>query len=810
VSTKSDGTKKVRVYEIAKDMKMSSEAVVELIRGLGFEVKSHMSTVEPDVIARIHSKMDADKEVVKAEVARKREHEAEVARRVQAERQQRDAAQRAAQAPPRPAGTAPSAPPAAARPGGAPAPGSSPYANRPGGTTGASRPAGGGYGGGPTAAPSRFGGGPGGGPRFGPGPGGPGGRRRTDKKKKRPVDEKLVTDSVKKTLASMEAGRGRRRRRDRGEDGGGEVATEDLKVLRVTEFITVGELANVMEVKPQEVLQACLDLGIMASINRRLDKDAIEMVADEFGFAAELVTEQQEAEVDTDVDDPARMVPRPPVVTVMGHVDHGKTSLLDYIRKSQVVAGEAGGITQHIGAYEVEVGGRAITFLDTPGHEAFTAMRARGAQATDIVVLVVAADDRVMPQTREAIDHARAANVPIVVAINKMDLPDANVDLVKQDLSRAGVAVEEYGGKTAAVPISAKKGTNIDKLLEYILLEAELLELKADPSRRARGVVLEARIEQGRGIVATVLVEQGTLHVGDAFVAGVQSGKVRAMTNERGKPVRDAGPSTPVEVIGWSGAPQAGDRFTVYADEREAREVAGKRQLVAREQDNRQTRRVTLEQLHEQMAQGAVSELNLVLKGDVDGSVEALAEAFSRLGSSEVKIRVIRQGVGQISESDVLLAAASNAVIVGFHVRPDPKARELANQEKVDIRLYQVIYEAVEDLKKALSGLLKPEIKETVLGAAEVRNVFTLSKAGTIAGCYVVSGSIQRSSKVRLIRNSDVIWDGRIASLKRFKDDVREVSEGFECGIGLEGYDTLHVGDLIESYKLEELARTLD
>jgi translation initiation factor IF-2 len=813
VSPKSDGTKKIRVYEIAKDMKMSSEAVVDLIRGLGFEVKSHMSTVEPDIIAKIHSKMDAAKEQVKAEVARKREHETEVARRVQVERQQREAA---AQAASRPA-AGPSAP-AAPRPAAPPAPGSSPYANRPGGTTGASRPqggGGGGYGGGTSVGgPPRYsgpGGGGGGPSRFGGGPGGPG-RRRVDKKKKRPVDDKLVTDSVKKTLASMEAGSGRRRRRSRGrdEDGGGEVATEDLKVLRVTEFITVGELANVMEVKPQEVLQACLDLGIMASINRRLDKDAIEMVADEFGFAAELVTEQQEAEEDNDVDDPARMVSRPPVVTVMGHVDHGKTSLLDYIRKSQVVAGEAGGITQHIGAYEVEIGGKAITFLDTPGHEAFTAMRARGAQATDIVVLVVAADDRVMPQTREAIDHARAANVPIVVAINKMDLPDANVDLVKQDLSRAGVAVEEYGGKTAAVPISAKKGTNIDKLLEYILLEAELLELKADPTRRARGVVLEARIEQGRGIVATVLVEQGTLGVGDAFVAGVQSGKVRAMTNERGKPVKDAGPSTPVEVIGWSGAPQAGDRFSVYADEREAREVAGKRQLVAREQDNRQTRRVTLEQLHEQMVQGAVSELNLVLKGDVDGSVEALAESFSRLGSSEVKIRVIRQGVGQISESDVLLAAASNAVIVGFHVRPDPKARELANQEKVDIRLYQVIYEAVEDLKKALSGLLKPEIKETVTGAAEVRNVFNLSKAGTIAGCYVRAGTILRSSKVRLIRNNDVIWDGRIASLKRFKDDVREVSEGFECGIGLEGYDTLQVGDLIEAYKLEELARTLD
>ena len=565
-----------------------------------------------------------------------------------------------------------------------------------------------------------------------------------------------------------------------------------------------------MEVKPQEVLQACLDLGIMATINRRLDKDAIEAVADDFGFRIEFVTELAVDEGIEEAEDPARMIPRPPVVTVMGHVDHGKTSLLDYIRKTKVVAGEAGGITQHIGAYEVEIDGKEITFLDTPGHEAFTAMRARGAQATDIVVLVVAADDRVMPQTKEAIDHARAANVPIVVAINKVDLPDANPDMVKLDLSRAGVAVEEYGGKVAAVPISAKKGTNIDRLLEHILLEAEILELKADPGRRAKGVILEARVEQGRGIVATALVQSGTLHVGDAFVAGVQSGKVRAMTNERGKPVKSAGPSTPVEIIGWSGTPQAGDTFTALADEREAREIAGKRMQVAREQEYRQTRRVTLEELHQQMKEGTVSELNLVLKGDVDGSVEALAEAFTKIGSSEVKLRVIRQGVGQISESDVLLAAASNAVIVGFHVRPDPKARELANREKVDIRLYQVIYEAVEDLKKALAGLLRPEIKETVTGTAEVRNVFSLSKAGTVAGCLVVSGTIVRSSKARLVRKNDVIFDGRFASLKRFKDDVREVQAGFECGIGLEGFDNIQVGDLIEAYLLEELARTLD
>ncbi|MGH7725549.1 MAG: translation initiation factor IF-2, partial [Candidatus Eiseniibacteriota bacterium] len=639
---------------------------------------------------------------------------------------------------------------------------------------------------------------------YGPGP------RRRDKKKKRPIDEKLVIDSVRKTLASMEAGRGRRRRYRREEGEGGEIATEELKTLRVNEFITVGELAGVMEVKPQEVLQACLDLGIMASINRRLDRDAIEAVADEFGYRIEFVTELAGEEEEEEAGDPARQEARAPVVTVMGHVDHGKTSLLDYIRKTSVVAGEAGGITQHIGAYEVEVNGKAITFLDTPGHEAFTAMRARGAQVTDLVVLVVAADDRVMPQTREAIDHARAASVPIIVAINKIDLPGANTEMVKQDLSRVGLAVEEYGGKTVAVPISAKKGTGIDKLLEYILLEAELLELKADPGRRAKGVILEAKVEQGRGIVASVLVQQGTLNVGDAFVAGLQSGKVRAMTNERGKPVRKAPPSTPVEVLGWSGNPQAGDTFSVMADEREAREIAAKRQQVAREQEFRATRRVTLEELHQQMKEGEVSELNLILKGDVDGSVEALAEAFSKLGSSEVKIRVIRQGVGQISESDVLLAAASNAVIVGFHVRPDPRARELANREKVDIRLYQVIYEAVEDLKKALAGLLKPEIKETVIGTAEVRNVFNLSKAGTIAGCLVVSGTIQRSARTRLVRNNDVLWDGRFASLKRFKDDVREVTSGFECGIGLEGFDNIQVGDLIEAYTLEELARTLD
>jgi translation initiation factor IF-2 len=494
---------------------------------------------------------------------------------------------------------------------------------------------------------------------------------------------------------------------------------------------------------------------------------------------------------------------------VMGHVDHGKTSLLDYVRRANVVAGEAGGITQHIGAYQVVVEGRKITFLDTPGHEAFTSMRARGAQVTDIVVLVVAADDRVMPQTVEAIDHARAAGVPIVVAANKIDLPAANVELVKQELTRHALVVEEFGGTVPLVPISAKKGVNIEKLLEIILLQADLLELKADPTRRARGVVLEAKVEQGRGIVPTVLIQQGTLRVGMPFVAGQAYGKVRALLNERGHPVSEAGPSAPVEVLGWDTLPQAGDAFNAVVDEREAREIAGKRQQLAREQERRGVKHVTLTELYAQIKEGAVSDLNLIIKGDVDGSVEALADSLGRLSTSEVRCNVIHQGVGQIAESDVLLAAASNAIIVGFHVRPDPRARELANREKVDIRLYSVIYEAVDEVKQAMSGLLKPEMKEVVLGSAEVRRVFQLTKAGTVAGCMVVAGQIPRGARVRLVRNQDVIWEGRLASLKRFKDDVREVQSGFECGIGLEGYDDLKEGDLIEAFQVEEVARSL-
>jgi translation initiation factor IF-2 len=623
------------------------------------------------------------------------------------------------------------------------------------------------------------------------------------------VDEKLVAESVRKTLASLD--QSQRRRHHHRDEEGGEASAEAAKVIRATEFITVAELANLLEVRPQEVITTCMRLGLMATMNKRLDKDSIQAVADEFGFGVEFVSEYAE-EVETQTEEAVeeRLVSRPPVVTVMGHVDHGKTSLLDHIRKTNVIAGEAGGITQHIGAYEVEVmGGKDITFLDTPGHEAFTAMRARGAQVTDLVVLVVAADDRVMPQTIEAIDHAKAAGVPIVVAINKIDLPGARPDLVKQELAARGVVVEEYGGKTVAVEVSAKKGTNVEKLLEMIVLEADLLDLKADPTRRAKGAVLEARVEQGRGIVASVLVDSGTLRVGDAFVAGQHWGRVRAMFDERGRTVKAAGPSTPVEVLGWNGTPGAGDIFAAFDDEREARDLANKRQALHREHEFRAASKIRLTDFHARMAQGETSELKMIIKGDVDGSVEALSESLAKLSTSEVQVHVIRQAVGQISESDVLLAAASDAIIVGFHTRPDPKARELAEREKVEIRFYDIIYKAVEEVKSALEGLLKPELKDVVTGSAEVRQVFRLSKAGTVAGCMVSSGTIPRTGKVRLLRAGAVEWTGRIAALKRFKDDVREVASGFECGITLEGRDDIKVGDVIEAFNIEELARTL-
>jgi translation initiation factor IF-2 len=784
------GPKKLRVYEVAKDLGMSSEAVLQIVRRLGVEVKNHMSTLAPEIVQKVQAEIGKEKTAVKEELHRQHEQE------VQRARDERARAAAAAVAPPRPATSSTSYPTGAAQRGAAP---SAPAGPRPGATPG-------GY---PSGGPRL--GGPGAGARpAGPGRPLPHGLRRRDRKKKKAVDEKLVAESVRKTLASLD--QGQRRRHHHRDDATGEATSEEARVIRATEFITVAELANLLEVRPQEVITTCMKLGMMANMNKRLDQDSIMAVADEFGYTVEFVSEyaeddQEPADVATEEE---RQVPRPPVVTVMGHVDHGKTSLLDYIRKTNVIAGEAGGITQHIGAYEVKVaGGRSITFLDTPGHEAFTAMRARGAQVTDLVVLVVAADDRVMPQTLEAIDHAKAAGVPIIVAINKIDLPAARPDLVKQELAAHGVVVEEFGGKTVAVEISAKRGTNVEKLLEMIALESELLDLKADASRRARGAVLEARVEQGRGIVASVLVQSGTLRIGDPFVAGQQWGRVRAMFDEREHNVRTAGPSTPVAVLGWNGTPGAGDIFASFDDEREARDLANKRQALHREHEFRAAKKISLTDFYARKEQGETNELKLIIKGDVDGSVEALSEALAKLSTAEVQVHVIRQAVGQISESDVQLAVASDAIVVGFHTKPDPRARDLAEREKVEIRLYDIIYKAVEEVRSALEGLLKPELKEVVTGSAEVRQIFRLSKAGTVAGCMVVSGTVPRSGRVRLLREGAVEWTGRIAALRRFKDDVKEVASGFECGISLEGRDDVKVGDVIEAFTIEELARTL-
>jgi len=551
----------------------------------------------------------------------------------------------------------------------------------------------------------------------------------------------------------------------------------------------------------------------MVTINQRLDFDMIELIASAFNFQAVREEEYVVGEGEQAPDDAqATLKPRPPVVTVMGHVDHGKTSLLDYIRKTNVVAGEAGGITQHIGAYQVTLkDGRSITFLDTPGHEAFTAMRARGAQVTDIVVLVVAADDAIMPQTIEAISHAKNAGVPLVVAINKIDLPAANVQKVKQDLLSHAVVLEEFGGTTLATPISAKTGQNVDALLDQILLQAELLDLKANPDRRAHGTVLEATLDPGKGPVATILVQNGTLRVGDDFICGQFSGRVRAMYNERGETVTVAGPSTPVQILGFEGVPEAGDTFSVMADAGAAREIAQKRQRLEREAQHRRSGRVkTLEDFMAERAAGGAAALRIIIKADQGGPAEALADALAQLSTPEVKVEVVHRGVGAITDSDVLLAKASGAIIVGFHVRPDSNARASAERERVEIRTYRIIYEAVEEVKAAMEGLLTPEKKEVVLGEAEVRQTFKIAKIGTIAGCFVRSGVIPRTARVRVIRDGVEVYEGTIASLKRFKDDVREVRESFECGIGIENFNDVKVGDLIEAYRIEEVARSLD
>ncbi|MDH3495775.1 MAG: translation initiation factor IF-2 [Gemmatimonadota bacterium] len=652
-------------------------------------------------------------------------------------------------------------------------------------------------------------------------------RREKGKKRKKgrrsQVDQEAVQANISRTLASIKGPSGRKgaRRRDdepsfreREEQRRQEEREREKTLVRVNEFITVSELAEILGVSRTDIVSFCFkELGMMVTVNQRLDFDQIELIAGAFGFQAAREEEYAPSEtIEEEVDRPEDLVPRPPVVTVMGHVDHGKTSLLDHVRKTNVIAGEAGGITQHIGAYHVEVApGKGITFLDTPGHQAFTAMRARGAQVTDIVVLVVAADDQVMPQTVEAISHAKNAGVPLIVAINKIDLPTANVAKVKQDLLQHGVVLEEFGGDTLSSAISAKAGTGVDELLEKILLQADLLDKQANPRRAARGTVVESTLDAGKGPVATVLVQNGTLKVGQDFICGNLAGRVRALIDERGNRVEEAGPSNPVQVLGFDGVPQAGDHFSVVADAAQARDIAQKRQRLDREaQHRRTTRGVSLEDLSKQIEEGTVRALRLIIKADQAGPAEALADAFAQLSTAEVRLEVIHRGVGAITESDVLLAKASEAIVVGFHVRPDANARSTAEREKVDVRTYRVIYEAIEEMKRALEGLLAPEEREVVLGEAEVRQTFKISGVGTVAGCFVRQGIIRRNARMRVVRDGVEVYDGQVASLKRFKDDVREVKEGLECGIGVENFNDVKVGDVLESFEVEEVARTLD
>lgn len=737
---------KRRIYELAKDYKISSDALMAILRELGFDIKSHMSVVDAKMQSAVEEKFQKEKEAVKKEYALKKERleqrkEAEESKEKlkekeiklkrkeelrELEKKKLEIKRKKVKAPPQ----------------------------------------------------------------------------------KKVIDQKEIEESVKKTLAEIEATKGVKRYKKKEKNDLTEEAVPS-NLIRTSEYISVAELADLIGVKPTEVITKCMQMGVMASINQRLDMDTIQAVALEFGFNVEPVKEMGvEEEEETEREE--ELEPRAPVITIMGHVDHGKTSLLDYIRKSKIVAGEHGGITQHIGAYTVKLPAGNIIFLDTPGHEAFTAMRARGAQITDIVVLVVAVDDNVMPQTVEAIDHARAAGVPIIVAINKMDLPGANSEPVKHQLAKYNLVPEEWGGSTIVVEISAKTGKGVDKLLEMILLQAEMMELKANPRRRAQGVVIESELDRGKGVVVTVLVEKGSLKVGDPFVAGRYYGKVRAMLDERGNKVYEAGPSSPVLVLGCSGIPQAGDGFQVTRDEQESREIGNRRLRLRREQDLRQAQKIVSGQTKEGEKKEKINELRLIIKGDVDGSVEALSDTLERILAKGVKLNVIHRGVGSINESDVLLAVASGAMIIGFHTRPDIRARELAARHKVDVRLYNIIYEVESDVKKVLEGLLLPEIKEQITATIQVRETFRVPKLGQVAGCYVQEGKVKRTDKVRVIRDGVLVYDAPIFSLKRFKDDVKEVESGFECGIKIENYNDLKVGDIIEAYQTTESARKLE
>jgi translation initiation factor IF-2 len=739
--------KKKRIYEVAKEYNISSNALLTILKELTFTPKSHMSVASEEMLEAIQKKFDAEKEAAKRDIEQKKKKPAAPGQAVGGQTVVETADERLAKI-----------------------------------TTVLRRP-------------ERV------------------KRKRFDKRKKgkesRHVDKKAVVKSFRATMATL-GGIGKRTKRyKRRTKADGQTEILDDKVIEINEFMTVAELANAMNMKPAELIATCFKLGMMASINQRLDLETIETLALECGFnireSVEIGYEAREQEREEE------LTRRAPVVTVMGHVDHGKTSLLDFIRKTDVAAHEAGAITQHIGAYEVSGPNGKVVFIDTPGHEAFTAMRARGAQITDIVILVVAADEAVMPQTVEAIDHARAAGVPIIVAINKIDKPNANPDQIKQQLSKYNLLAEDWGGKTIMVNVSAKTGEGIDTLLEMIQLQAEMLDLKADCTIRGQGVVIEAKLEKGRGSVSTVIVQTGCVKIGDPIVAGSYCGRVRVMLSDKDKPLYEIGPSSPARIMGLNGIPQAGDSFMVVQDDQEAREISLKRGQLKREHEIRRGfGRATLDKIYEQIKDGQIKELRLVIKADVNGSAEVLSETLSKIEAEGVRTSVIHKGVGAINESDVLLAAASNAIIIGFNVTPDGRAREAAGREKVDIRQYNIIYEVESDVRKALEGMLAPEISEEFVGLAEIRQIFRVPKVGIIAGCFIKEGIIHRSDKVHIVRDGRIIHTGNLSSLKRFKDDVREVAGGYECGIGIENFNDIKVGDTIEVYKLVEIARKLD
>jgi len=793
-----------RIYDLAKDFKISSHAMLKIVQELGYTPKSHMSVAPPDMINAVSLRFAQEKQEAKREMHQRQEAAKEAARqKAQAEaeakarakakarekeleaKRAKEIAEAKAKAVARPRGkvrTKAGAPP--------PAKVTTPVAK-------AAAPAQ------VTTPPKKV--------------DVAGMLKQAEKKKKRKdrrrgkdkreVNKVEVAKSFRTTMANLSGGKTKRKYKRSPGDKGLEAAG-DANVLEVNEFMSVAELAKLMDRKAAEVVAKLLEMGMMATINQRLDMDTLEMVAGEFGFETKLITEigeevrQEESEEE--------LIPRAPVVTVMGHVDHGKTSLLDYIRKTNVVGDEAGAITQHIGAYEVSHNDNKIVFLDTPGHEAFTAMRARGTQITDIVILIVAADEGIRPQTIEAIDHARAASVPIIVVISKIDKPGANPDEVKTQLANHNLLVEDWGGKVISVEISSKTGEGIEKLLEMLLIQAEMMDLKADPSIRGQGVIVEARLEKGRGPVATVLIQRGTCSVGQPIVAGVHRGHIRTIVDDRDMRLKSIGPSTPAQITGLSGVPQAGDSFLITQDDHEAREITLKRDQIKREYDSRRRQgAVTLEKIFDQIQEGQIKEIRLIIKGDVDGSVEVLSDTLGKIATDEVKTNIIHQSVGAITESDVLLAAASEAIIIGFQVSPDSRARELASRENVDIRSYDVIYEAEDNIKKALEGLLSPELSEKFVGMAEVRELFKVPKIGVIAGSYIKEGRISRKDKVRLIRDGKKIYSGNISSLRRFKEDTKMVKEGFECGIGIENYNDLKVGDIIEAIEVVETARTL-